>query len=540
MSFPRVLSTSFLLLAAFAADARADTWTVRAKIDGRSRLTLQGATAQWTHYDWAAPGRLECDLGTPEEPTWINGLAWFPQWPDQPTCENRDCGCSSDVDSSIPPLPSTDVVVALHLVQCRALAWIVEYPSSTNGYRVTIEFDDSDPGGDDWYEVVLETSAPVPTPCSRWSLQADFRSPPLQANPVDDVCGNLGVWSYLASDAATYPARDPARYERLSTFVGDGFGVPGLETWMGTNAMGPGLVNLPALSINATGADVNVLGIDWPAGRINVHPYSNQHVVVGWRSPWTGLYRVEGRLRDLDVSCASGANGVAWYLDHYDGVVNTEVASGAVAEGGEQFLEHGTGGGSLASIAVARGEYLYLVVDGLGAIGCDSTQLDLVIRPATSIAPFCTGDGLDTSHVTPCPCANDGAPGRGCGNSVNPAGALLDASGTVVLDDVVLQASGMPSAVACIFLQGDGLADSVLADGVRCVGGSLTRLRVRNNIQGASVFPDTNETTTLSQRGGGPWHSGLTRFYSAWYRNASTTFCPPATANVTNGWQITW
>ena len=33
---------------------------------------------------------------------------------------------------------------------------------------------------------------------------------------------------------------------------------------------------------------------------------------------------------------------------------------------------------------------------------------------------------------------------------------------------------------------------------------------------------------------------GVTRFYSAWFRNASTTFCPPATANVTNGWMIDW
>jgi hypothetical protein len=34
--------------------------------------------------------------------------------------------------------------------------------------------------------------------------------------------------------------------------------------------------------------------------------------------------------------------------------------------------------------------------------------------------------------------------------------------------------------------------------------------------------------------------SGVQRYYAAWYRNASSTYCPPATANVSNGWRITW
>ena len=69
-------------------------------------------------------------------------------------------------------------------------------------------------------------------------------------------------------------------------------------------------------------------------------------------------------------------------------------------------------------------------------------------------------------------------------------------------------------------------------------------MRNRFSVGGESWFPDStlaqDSTLTLSQRGGVTVGSGALRFYSAWYRNASTTFCPPATANVTNGWVITW
>jgi hypothetical protein len=30
------------------------------------------------------------------------------------------------------------------------------------------------------------------------------------------------------------------------------------------------------------------------------------------------------------------------------------------------------------------------------------------------------------------------------------------------------------------------------------------------------------------------------RYYSTWYRNAASTFCPPGTANITNGWRVEW
>ena len=47
-------------------------------------------------------------------------------------------------------------------------------------------------------------------------------------------------------------------------------------------------------------------------------------------------------------------------------------------------------------------------------------------------------------------------------------------------------------------------------------------------------------TTTLSQRGFVTPGSGALRHYSVFYRSSAATFCPPATANVTNGVRVIW
>jgi hypothetical protein len=153
---------------------------------------------------------------------------------------------------------------------------------------------------------------------------------------------------------------------------------------------------------------------------------------------------------------------------------------------------------------------------------------------------FCFGDGSLADHTTPCPCGNDGAPGNGCAHSASTAGANLTATGAAYEDTVVLVGTGMPATVSCIYLQGDALEDIVFGDGVRCAGGTLIRLRTKANVAGASSFPDSTDTVTLSQRGGVVPGSGVTRYYQTYYRNAAALFCPPETFNVTNGMIVRW
>ncbi len=164
------MKNSILLAGAFAlalasttsfASASTDSMiNVRAWIDGRSRLILDDDTATWQHFDFAAPGRLECNLGTPIEPTYLDGFAWFPDWADVPDCENRFCGgCFSSTFVGLQtPIPNSDSSPVLVLNQARANCSIVEYPTFANGYRIVIEFDDFYAAAD-WYDIDIVLSS---------------------------------------------------------------------------------------------------------------------------------------------------------------------------------------------------------------------------------------------------------------------------------------------------------------------------------------------------------------------------------------------
>jgi len=159
--------------------------------------------------------------------------------------------------------------------------------------------------------------------------------------------------------------------------------------------------------------------------------------------------------------------------------------------------------------------------------------------------PFCAGDGFLADHTTPCPCGNDSTrPGFGCAHSYDPGGAHLTATGTAATDDVVLHSEWTPSSAYTLFLQHDAAGDAAFHDGVLCASGNLLRLRGRSAVQGTASFPNpafpNDATLTLSQSGQVTPGQGTRRYYTALYRNPSPSFCPPATANATNGYRIDW
>jgi hypothetical protein len=157
MNSPSILGGLFALGALSVPLAAQTSVHILAEIDGRSRLIFAGDTAQWQHFDFAAPGRVDCSTGFPTQPTLVNGGAWWPNWPDLPDCENRNCaGCTSDVLTGITPaFPQADFEVLLNPLSVRGSVAIVEYPSAANGYRVVVEFDDNPLVGAEWYEVEL-------------------------------------------------------------------------------------------------------------------------------------------------------------------------------------------------------------------------------------------------------------------------------------------------------------------------------------------------------------------------------------------------
>lgn len=152
---------------------------------------------------------------------------------------------------------------------------------------------------------------------------------------------------------------------------------------------------------------------------------------------------------------------------------------------------------------------------------------------------YCFGDGSGTA----CPCGNASGVGarEGCTSSLAVGGKLGAMGVTSVSNDTfVLRASQMPNSSALYFqgtasmLNGAGVT---FGDGLRCVGGSIIRLGVHQNANGASQHPSAGDAL-ISVRGLVPLAGG-TRFYQCWYRN-SATFCTASTFNLTNGWEATW
>jgi hypothetical protein len=154
---------------------------------------------------------------------------------------------------------------------------------------------------------------------------------------------------------------------------------------------------------------------------------------------------------------------------------------------------------------------------------------------------FCAGSGLDPMVTTACPCGNFGGPDHGCANSVDSSGGRLDVSGRPVPDGIQLHGTSMPTHAACLYVQGDQSVETglVFGDGVRCIDGTLVRLRLKSNVNGASTYPDVGEPS-VSSRGGVTPGSGTLRWYQTFYRNPAAAFCPPATFNMTNGVEILW
>jgi hypothetical protein len=94
---------------------------------------------------------------------------------------------------------------------------------------------------------------------------------------------------------------------------------------------------------------------------------------------------------------------------------------------------------------------------------------------------------------------------------------------------------------SALFYQGtqptNGGVGVVFGDGLRCVSGAVTRLKILINAGGISQYPGPSDPTISVRR------SVIvpgTRHDQVWYRNAAPSFCSPSTFNLTNGVTVTW
>jgi hypothetical protein len=237
-----------------------DALTVRAFIDGRSQLVVRGERVYWHHLDFAAPGRWQ-DPDTQrayDEPTYLNGVAWYPIWPDQPDRENRDCGCNSSSLNGIHALARQDQAAGLSVEQGRGLVTIIQQPETGNDYTLIVEFDDGGPGGADWYEVTLQyvtsgpagsipvahpqiVTTPQDTPVDITLTAFHAEGKPLTFDPVGGPSHGILIGSapnlvyqpeagYAGSDAFTFQASDglhDSEVAQVRLIVGLPGGLPG-------------------------------------------------------------------------------------------------------------------------------------------------------------------------------------------------------------------------------------------------------------------------------------------------------------------------
>lgn len=159
--------------------------------------------------------------------------------------------------------------------------------------------------------------------------------------------------------------------------------------------------------------------------------------------------------------------------------------------------------------------------------------------------PFCFGDGAPAA----CPCGNNGSPGHGCQNSSSTGGALLEGEGgaSLAADTVVLTSSGEKPTALSIFLQGDTDVDPAapFGDGLRCVGGTLKRLFVKNAVAGVVVAPSGADlsVSARSAAAGDPILAGEARSYQVYYRDSAPAFCPSppgSTFNASQAVRLLW
>jgi len=171
--------------------------------------------------------------------------------------------------------------------------------------------------------------------------------------------------------------------------------------------------------------------------------------------------------------------------------------------------------------------------NGLVAIYEVDTLRAGTLGAPSAIEAYCFGDGSGVA----CPCGNSGAPGNGCANSLNPAGANLSGTGSpsIAADTLVLAGAGMPDS-SVLYFQGSIAVGQTFGDGLRCAGGSVVRLGTKTNVGGASQYPGSGDAP-ISVRGSVT--AGSTRQYQAWYRNVAT-FCTVEGFNTTNGVRVTW
>ena len=134
---------------------------------------------------------------------------------------------------------------------------------------------------------------------------------------------------------------------------------------------GWGSSGTPSLHANSSDEMVHIPGNMKPHG-VGVHPSPTEYAAIGWRSPITGLLRIEGQVTDAHPACG---NGVTWSLELRRGGTRQRLATGTAQGAGPVRI------GPIENLAVQPGDLVSLLIGPRdGNHSCDFTDVELVLE----------------------------------------------------------------------------------------------------------------------------------------------------------------
>lgn len=212
-----------------------------------------------------------------------------------------------------------------------------------------------------------------------------------------------------------------------------------------------------------------------------------------------------------------------------------------------QILRHSQnpGFGSLGASVALVGNLLIAGAPDEGIFPTLQAGRAATHRFGPEIDALCFGDGTGTA----CPCANNSPVGlaSGCVRTIpsSQAGARLVVTAgypSVANDTVVLSAETAGSST-CLFFQARAVTNFGLGvihgDGLLCLTGNVRRLGTRaTDSLLTAEYPGVGGSNPISVVGA--IAPGDIAYYQVWMRDASPSFCTPATWNFTNALRIAW
>jgi hypothetical protein len=118
---------------------------IKAFIDGSDTIKIKGNELWYEHHKYDLPGKWQDRF---DEPTFVNGTEWKPEWDGLMSDRFRDLN---------PALPKKTIdEISLTKLQGRGDVNITAKPTKENDYTLSIYIDDNQYDGAEWYEIKVE------------------------------------------------------------------------------------------------------------------------------------------------------------------------------------------------------------------------------------------------------------------------------------------------------------------------------------------------------------------------------------------------